>query len=131
MAFIQLMLDFQPQRGVGADGAPFKQVVFLEHVADAGKPSCDRLSVEKDRAFLRLDEAAEQGKKRGFPAAGGPHNGDEFSGTDRKGYIGKGPGFSLLGMVGVAKAFYFQLGNHRIPRKHTGFILEYVRTARV
>jgi hypothetical protein len=50
------------------DGAPFKQMIFLEHISDLARGGMG-LAIQQDLTGSRLDQATYERKESGFAAA--------------------------------------------------------------
>jgi hypothetical protein len=77
----------RPGGDVVEDRTPRQHGVGLEHVADAGRNSPDRRTVDVDLAAGRRLEAGDEGQGGGFAAAGRPDHGDELAGVDGEGQV--------------------------------------------
>ena len=73
------VLDFQPENYIFIDGTPFKQMIFLKHIANALAAHGGWRAMDGDGAAFRFHQRCNQGQKRGFSAAAGSHNGEKFS----------------------------------------------------
>src|SRR5262249_37562456 len=75
-------LDFSAQHGVVEDGAPFEQVVLLQHVADLAAGAGDGLAVDQHGAAGRLQDSGDQRQQRALAAAALADDGGELAGCN-------------------------------------------------
>src|SRR5215831_14331810 len=88
-------LDFRAQHRVLEDGAPFEQVILLQHVADLAARPGHRLTVEEYCALGRHEDARDQRQECALAAAALPDDGNEFARRNRDRDVLERLGFAL------------------------------------
>ena len=97
--------DDERERDIVLDRIIRKQMVLLQHVADAPGAPGDVLAVQQDPPRLRAVQPGDDRKQRRLPAARSAEDADELALLEREVHVLQDP---LLSVVGKAHVFDFQ-----------------------
>ena len=81
------VMDLQTQRNILIDGAPFEEMVMLQHIADTGIMKGTVGIIYDNGSGLRGEEPCDNGQQSGFTAAAGSQHHDDLAPPYRKAQI--------------------------------------------
>ena len=107
------VMDLQTQRNILIDGAPFEEMVMLQHIADTGIMKGTVGIIYDNGSVLRGEEPCDNGQQSGFTAAAGSNKCYKFPFLHGEGDIFYGTGLPGQCVIGVTYIFKFDKSSHK------------------
>ena len=107
------VVDLQTQRNILIDGAPFEEMVMLQHIADTGIVKGTVGVIHDDGSGLGGEKPGDNGQQSGFTAAAGTNECHEFPFLHGEGDIFYGTGLPGQRVIGVTYIFKFDKSSHK------------------